>query len=82
MQQLPGKLVEHNYIESYRNCENSEIVADLIWTHTCSLDLLFAFPPVLIMDCTYKISRYRISLLEIVGVTSTDMAFSVCFEHL
>ena len=77
MQQLLGKLAEHNYIEWHKNCENSETVTDLIWTHPSSIDLLRAFPHVLIMDCTYKTNRYRMPLLEIVGVTSTDMTFSV-----
>ncbi|KAL7205966.1 hypothetical protein ACSBR2_018806 [Camellia fascicularis] len=47
-----------------------------------SLDLLRAFPCVLLMDCTYKINRYRLPLLEIVGVTSTKKAFSVGFAYL
>ena len=34
------------------------------------------------MDCTYKTNRYRMPLLEIVGVTSTDMTFYVCFAYL
>ena len=34
------------------------------------------------MDCTYKTNRYRMPLLEIVGITSTDMTFSVCFAYL
>ncbi|XP_028080465.1 uncharacterized protein LOC114282039 [Camellia sinensis] len=37
---------------------------------------------VLIMDCTYKKNRYCLPLLEIVGVTSTDMSFSVAFAYL
>lgn len=31
------------------------------------------------MDCTY---RYRLSLLEIVGVTSTNLTFSIAFAYL
>ena len=34
------------------------------------------------MDCTYKTNRYRIPLLEIVGVISTYMAFSMCFTYM
>ncbi|XP_028051977.1 PKS-NRPS hybrid synthetase CHGG_01239-like [Camellia sinensis] len=34
------------------------------------------------MDCTYKTNRYRLPLLEIVGVTSTEMTFSVAFAYL
>ena len=34
------------------------------------------------MDCTYKTNRYRLPLLEIVRVTSTEMTFSVGFAYL
>ncbi|XP_028108051.1 PKS-NRPS hybrid synthetase CHGG_01239-like [Camellia sinensis] len=34
------------------------------------------------MDCTYKTNRYRLPLLEIVGVISTEMTFSVAFAYL
>ncbi|XP_028098245.1 uncharacterized protein LOC114297967 [Camellia sinensis] len=44
--------------------------------------LLRSLPKVLIMDCPYKTNRYRLPLLEIVGVTSTDMSFSVAFAYL
>lgn len=39
-------------------------------------------PHVLIIDCTYKTNRYRLPLLEIIGVTSTDSTFSVAFAYL
>ncbi|XP_028057844.1 PKS-NRPS hybrid synthetase CHGG_01239-like [Camellia sinensis] len=57
-------------------------VTDLFWAHPVSLDLLRTFPRVLIMDCTYKTNRYRLPLLEIVGVTSTHMTFSVTIAYL
>ncbi|XP_028099052.1 protein FAR1-RELATED SEQUENCE 5-like [Camellia sinensis] len=57
-------------------------VTDLFWAHPVSLDLLRTFPRVLIMDCTYKTNRYRLPLLEIVGVTSTHMTFSVAIAYL
>ncbi|KAH6826463.1 hypothetical protein C2S53_014317 [Perilla frutescens var. hirtella] len=34
------------------------------------------------MDCTYKTNRYRLSLFEIVGITSTSMMFSVACAYL
>ena len=34
------------------------------------------------MDCTYKTNRYCLPLLEIVGVTSTNLTFSVAFVYL
>ncbi|XP_038717620.1 uncharacterized protein LOC120010813 [Tripterygium wilfordii] len=40
-----------------------------------SLELLRAFPHVLLMDATYKTNRFRMSLFEIIGATSTNMTF-------
>ena len=55
---------------------------NLFWAHPSSIQLLRAFLEVLIMDSTYKSNRYRLPLLEIVGVTSTQMMFSVAFVYL
>ena len=80
MQYLLGKLVEARYIEWHRNCDNTDVVQDLFWAHPGSIDLLRAFPRVLIMDCTDKTNRYRIPLLESMGVTSTDLTFSIALH--
>lgn len=40
------------------------------------------FPSVLIIDLTYKTNKYRLSLLEMVGVTSTKMTYSIGFVFL
>lgn len=48
------------------------------------MKLLNMFHLVLIFDWTYKTKRYRLTLLEIVGVTSAKLIFSVWlayFEH-
>jgi histone-lysine N-methyltransferase SETD2 len=82
MQQLLGKLCEHNYIEWHRSCDTTDRVKDLFFAHPISIDILRAFPQVLIMDCTYKTNRYRLPLLEIVGVTSTNLTFSVALAYL
>ncbi|KAL7209894.1 hypothetical protein ACSBR1_031462 [Camellia fascicularis] len=82
MQHLLGELEKHNYIEQHRCDNNTMIVTDLFWAHPVSLDLLYSSLKVLIMDCTYKTNRYRLPLLEIVGVTSTDMSSSVAFAYL
>ena len=37
---------------------------------------------VFLIDNTYKTNRYRLSLLDIVGVTPTRMTFSIAFFYL
>lgn len=76
MQLLLGQLTEHGQID------DTKTMTDLFWAHPISLKLLRAFSHVLIMDCTYKTNRYRMPLLEIVGLTSTDMTFVVAFVYL
>ncbi|XP_022841839.1 protein FAR-RED ELONGATED HYPOCOTYL 3-like [Olea europaea var. sylvestris] len=82
MQQLMNRLVENKYIEWHCISMEMNLVQDLFWAHPYSVDLLQAFPRVIIMDCTYKINRYRLPLLEIVGVTSIDLTFSIAFAYL
>jgi len=61
---------------------SSEVVSDVFWTHPDSVKLLNAFHIVLLMDSIYKTNKYRLPLLEIVGVTSTGSTFSVAFVLL
>jgi len=51
-------------------------------THPDSIKLVNSFPTLLICDTIYKRNKYRILLLKIVGITSTNMTFSVTFANL
>jgi len=82
LQQLMMLLECDNYIHWSRCHEYSEVVSDIFWTHPDSVKLLKAFSIVVLMDNTYKTNKYRLSLLEIVGVTSTGLTFSVAFVLL
>ncbi|XP_028122750.1 uncharacterized protein LOC114319884 [Camellia sinensis] len=82
MQQLLGQLAVNKYIEWHRSCADTETVTDLFFAHPTSLNLLHAFSKVLLMDCAFKTNRYQLPFLEIIGVTSTDMTFSVAFAYL
>ncbi|XP_058741131.1 protein FAR1-RELATED SEQUENCE 5-like [Vicia villosa] len=82
MQMLLSLIHQEKYMCWSRNKESSDIVADIFWTHPNSVKLLNMFPLVLIFDCTYKTNRYRLPLLEIVGVTSAKLTFSVAFAYL
>ena len=82
MQQVLHILEEKKYLFWHRKDEKTNIVTELFWAHPDSVNLLRCFPLVILMDCTYKTNRYRMPLLEVVGVTSTDMTFSVGFGFL
>ena len=52
------------------------------WSHPDALKLTKACNLVFLIDSTYKTNRYRLSLLDIVGVTSIEMTFLATFAYL
>ena len=54
----------------------------LFFAHEESLKLLALFPEVIIMDCTYKTNRFRMPLLNILGITSLHKNFWIGFCFL
>ncbi|KAL5148542.1 Protein FAR1-RELATED SEQUENCE 5 [Glycine soja] len=58
------------------------VVHDLFWCHPDVVKLCNACHLVFLIDSTYKTNRYRLPLLDIVGVTPTGMTFSVGFAYL
>ena len=55
---------------------------DILWAYLASIELLYVFFQVLIMNYTYNTNMYQLLLMDIVGVISTDMIFSVAFAYL
>ncbi|XP_038702568.1 uncharacterized protein LOC119999120 [Tripterygium wilfordii] len=70
------------YVTRHRFEETIEVVKDLFWCSSTSIQLARAFPFVFMLDCTYKTNKYRLPLLQIVGVTSTNKTFSVAFCYM
>ncbi|XP_058768633.1 protein FAR-RED ELONGATED HYPOCOTYL 3-like [Vicia villosa] len=77
MQHLLKLLGDNQYLSSFKTCEDKFTVRDIFWNHLESIKLFNTFPTALKIDSTYKTNKYRLPLLEIVGVTSTDKTYSV-----
>ncbi|XP_027912854.1 uncharacterized protein LOC114172722 isoform X2 [Vigna unguiculata] len=82
MQQLQKLLEYDQYVYWNRKMDGSDAISDIFWAHPDAIKLLSAFHTVLLLDNTYKVNRYKLPLLEIVGVTSTELTFSVAFAYL
>ena len=54
----------------------------LFFAHKKQVELLRANPDILMMDCTYRINKYRMPLLHILGYTSLQTFFSAGFYFL
>ncbi|KAI8573117.1 hypothetical protein RHMOL_Rhmol01G0253500 [Rhododendron molle] len=81
MQHLKAQLKKSSYVSWERSNEHGNVTA-LFWAPPHAADFLRAFPRVLLMDCTYKTNRYRFPLLEIVGVTFTELTFNAAFAFI
>ncbi|KAI5663233.1 hypothetical protein M9H77_22556 [Catharanthus roseus] len=68
---------ERGYTVFHRNCEESNVLSDIVVAHPTSIAMIRTWPYVLIMDTTYKTNKYNISLLEAVGMTLTGKNFTV-----
>ncbi|XP_024965942.1 protein FAR1-RELATED SEQUENCE 5-like [Cynara cardunculus var. scolymus] len=66
----------------YRANDSTNKLEDLFFAHHRSLKIWHAFPHVLLMDATYKTNMFKMPLLEIVGVTSTNKTFCVAFVFM
>ncbi|KAI5652273.1 hypothetical protein M9H77_29460 [Catharanthus roseus] len=66
-----------DYTVFYRNCEDSNMLNDIVVAHPTSIEMLRTWPYVLIMYTTYKTNKYNMPLLEVVGMTPIDKNFTV-----
>ena len=79
LQYLISKVEEHNYSYLSRTQSESTTIEDIFWAHPTSVKLFNNFPTVLVMNSTYKTKMYKKPMFEVVGVTSTDLKYSVGF---
>ena len=83
MQHLLQWLDDAKYVTwNRRRDDGSDVLSDIFWAHPESIKLLNLFPIVLVMDCTYKTNKYRQPLLQIIGITSTDLTLAVGFSYM
>ena len=54
----------------------------MFWSHPDAVKLTNSCNLVFLIDSTYKTNRYKLSLLDIVGVTPIGMTFSTTFAYL
>ena len=81
MQQLMKLLEWDQYIHWHR-LKDEDVVCDIFWSHPDAVKLTNACNLVFLIDNTYKTNRHMSPLLDIVGVTPTEMTFSATFAYL
>jgi len=65
------KLLECDQYIHWHRLKDEVLVRDLFWCHPDAVKLCNGCHLVFLIDSTYKTNRYKLSLLDIVGVTPT-----------
>jgi hypothetical protein len=81
MEALINILKTSNYIFNYRT-SNIDRVTHLFFAHPMSVEMLVQYPEVLLLDCTYQTNRFKMPLLNIIGISSVNLPFFVAFCFL
>ncbi|KAH1198543.1 putative protein FAR1-RELATED SEQUENCE 10 [Glycine max] len=76
------KLLERDQYIHWHRLKDEVVVCDLFWCHPDAVKLCNACHLVFFIDSTCKTNRYRLPLLDFVGVTPTAMTFSAGFAYL
>ncbi|KAH1232433.1 Protein FAR1-RELATED SEQUENCE 5 [Glycine max] len=76
-----ANMTKSMYIHWHR-LKEEDVVRDIFWCHPDAVKLCNACNLEFLIDSTYKTNRYRISLLDFIGVTPTGMTFCDGFAYL
>ena len=81
IQALFDELGQGNFIFDVDHHDDGKIKR-LFFSHLVSITPSKIYPTVYVMDCTYKTNRYKMPLLDIVGMSSFNTSFYSCFAFL
>lgn len=71
--------VESNYVHWHRANPDTNEVTHVFMAHPTSIQLLRSFPWLIGIDVTYKTNKYKMALVEIVGMTPTNKNFLIAY---
>ena len=81
IQALLDKLKESNYQHTVE-CNANGNVQRLFFAHLDSITLAWRYSSVLLMDCIYKMNRFHMPLLVVIGRTGLNTTFFISFAFL
>ncbi|KAJ3454861.1 hypothetical protein MRS44_013461 [Fusarium solani] len=81
MHALADQLKGEGFWSRIRLDESGRVVA-VLFAHPQSLGYLKSYPEVLVLDCTYKTNKYKMPLLDMVGVDACQRSFCIAFAFL
>jgi hypothetical protein len=81
IQNLLRTLEETSWISDHSVNETNNVQA-IFFAHPDSIKLSRLYNISIVMDCTYNTNKYKMSLLNVVGITSFNTTFYICFAFI
>lgn len=78
---LADQLFNEGFWSQFQTDSDGRVKA-VLFAHPDSIAYLQAYPDVLILDCTYKTNKYRMPLLDMIGVDVCQRSFCIAFAFL
>lgn len=78
---LADQLFKEGFWSQFQTDSDGRVKA-VLFAHPDSIAYLQAYPDVLILDCTYKTNKYRMPLLDVIGVDACQRSFCITFAFL
>ncbi|XP_074300781.1 protein FAR1-RELATED SEQUENCE 4-like [Silene latifolia] len=75
--QMLAVAVASNYVEWHKTDPETEELTHVFMAHPEAVKLFRAYPHVVLIDSTYKTNKYKIALVEVVGVTPCGSSFLI-----
>ncbi|KAK9749122.1 hypothetical protein RND81_02G103800 [Saponaria officinalis] len=69
------------FLYNYK-CDENGHLTHLFLAHPKSVMLSKIYRKVYVLDCTYKTNMYKMPLLDVIGISSTNKSFYSCFVFL
>ncbi len=81
IQALASQLDREGFWNRIQTAPDGRVTA-MLFAHPDSLAYLQAYPDTLLLDCTYKTNKYKMPLLDIIGVDACHRSFCIAFAFL
>ena len=78
-QQMIHEAVKHNYVFRFTTNPDTQELKFVFMAHPESVKMFRSWPLVLVIDSTYKTNRFKLTLVEVVGVSPVGKSFLVAY---
>jgi hypothetical protein len=78
---LADELVDQGFRSHFCLDQENRVTA-VFFTNQASLTYTKSYPEVMMLDCTYKTNKYKMPLLDIVGIDACGKSFCIAFAFM